>query len=184
MDRLTTATRDPKVLMQCATIVVIAGHHVERRPQRCEKLSDLVVFRMVRQVAGDEDRVRLTPHGTDRMDRRVHACHGIDRPAPRRTDVQITELDDQERTVHGPIIRWDSLAAPDVPTALHCALSSGYEDLVDKRPHRLGTASRGESQTSLEAKLVSLWILHDHPVAIRLPLGLIIDAQDLCSLLY
>ena len=79
---------------------MVAGQHVQRRPQGREELAQLFVFlvgRVVGDVAGHEHRIGLRPDRTNRLDRRGEPGHRLV-VEPLRTDVRIAELCEEKRS--------------------------------------------------------------------------------------
>src|SRR5205814_438474 len=93
---------DVEVTAERVAVVVIAGQRVHRHAEPREQFANdrvLVVGGVVRQVAGDEHgirHVRQLPHG---LNNDGQAGDWI-RVRPRRADVRVTELDEQERHGH------------------------------------------------------------------------------------
>ena len=85
--------------MKGAAVVVVARQHVHRRSQRCKELADLLVLLIgcvVRDVAGEQHRIRLRPDRTDRLDRRGEPGHRLV-VEPLGTDVRIAQLREKKR---------------------------------------------------------------------------------------
>ena len=79
LHRLAVGARHAEVAMEGAAVVVVARQHVQRRPEGSEQLAHLLVFGIggvVREIAGDEHRIRPWPHRADRLDRRGESRHG------------------------------------------------------------------------------------------------------------
>ena len=57
---------------------------------------------VVREIAGDEHRIRLWPHRADRLDRRREPRHGIT-VGPLGSDVRIAELREEKWVAHDDI---------------------------------------------------------------------------------
>ena len=113
-------TRDVEVPAQRAPVVVVAGQDEERRAERSEERAGervLRVGRVVGQVSGDENRVRRHRQTTDRLNGCGEAGDRVEPgTCPRRSDVRIAELRDQERAGH-PVPRRAAASQVPSPTA-------------------------------------------------------------------
>ena len=93
------SARHAEVAMEGAAVVGVARQDIQRRVQWGEQLAHLLVLGIggvVREIAGDEHRIRLLPHRADRFDRRRESRHGIT-VGPLRSDVRIAELREEKR---------------------------------------------------------------------------------------
>ena len=96
--RLAVTAGDAEVAMEAASVVVVAGEHVQR-PEGRKELLHLFVFlvgRMIGDVAGQEHRIGLRPDCTDRLGRRSEPGDGLI-VEPISTDVRIAQLREKKR---------------------------------------------------------------------------------------
>jgi hypothetical protein len=107
LNRLPSCARNVEVAVERVAVVVVAREDVRRRLDACEQGAHLLVLRVggvLGEVAGDENRVGPSVEGVHRLDGRLEPRDRVD-AVPRRADVQVAQLHEDERPAHLSKIR-------------------------------------------------------------------------------